>query len=459
MGKLLAICTSPKRGTVKTEVPSAVLTPEWGIVEDAHGGNWHRQVSMLSAEKIEAFRKKIWVDYGAFGENLVIEGFDFRNLPVTSRFAIGDVVLEMTQIGKECHNDCVIKQQTGECIMPHEGVFARVLTGGEIHVGDEVTLLPALENPPLRAAVITLSDKGSRGEREDKSGPLIVEMLTAAGYVVEETMILPDEAKALKTQLIRMADGRQVNLVLTTGGTGFSPRDITPEATCAVADRNAPGIAEAMRYHSLSITPRGMLSRGVSVLRGKTLIVNLPGSPKAVQKNVELELQLESIRKALIEATEDSSGVEQLKQEALAGYDIFKASVINNSVTHADNYITLDKGEADGIRSEMGVVNGSGVVGIVYLTSPHYSIVIPVLNSKSSISCKIKRSDYFGFLKWDGGSSEFAFIKDMPRHSLFSLGDTIVTSGHSAVFPSGIPVGTVDDIADSHDGLSYLLRV
>ena len=181
MGKILAICTSPKRGTVKTEVPSAVLTPEWGIVSDAHGGSWHRQVSLLSAEKIEAFRRKIWVDYGAFGENLVIEGFDFRNLPVTSRFAIGDVVLEMTQIGKECHNDCVIKQQTGECIMPREGVFARVLTGGEIHVGDEVALLPPLENPPLRAAVITLSDKGSRGEREDKSGPLIVEMLTAAG--------------------------------------------------------------------------------------------------------------------------------------------------------------------------------------------------------------------------------------------------------------------------------------
>ena len=200
MGKILAICTSPKRGTVKTEVPSAVLTPEWGIVSDAHGGNWHRQVSLLSAEKIEAFRKKIWVDYGAFGENLVIEGFDFRSLPVTSRFAIGDVVLEMTQIGKECHNDCVIKQQTGECIMPREGVFARVLKGGEIHVGDEVTLLPPPEDPPLRAAVITLSDKGSRGEREDKSGPLIVEMLTAAGYVVEETMLLPDEAKALKAQ-------------------------------------------------------------------------------------------------------------------------------------------------------------------------------------------------------------------------------------------------------------------
>ena len=269
MGKLLAICTSPQRGTVKTEVESARLTPEWGIETDAHGGNWHRQVSLLSAEKIENFRKKIWVDYGAFGENLVVEGYDFRNLPVTSRFAIGDVVLEMTQIGKECHNDCVIKQ------------------GGEIHVGDEVTLLPPPENPPLRAAVITLSDKGSRGEREDKSGPLIVEMLTAAGYQVEETMILPDEAKALKAQLIRLADGRQVNLILTTGGTGFAPRDITPEATYAVADRNAPGIAEAMRYHSLSITPRGMLSRAASVLRGKTLIVNLPGSPKAVKENLE----------------------------------------------------------------------------------------------------------------------------------------------------------------------------
>ena len=181
MGKILAICTSPKRGTVKTEVPEATLTPEWGIETDAHGGNWHRQVSLLSAEKIENFRKKIWVDYGAFGENLVVEGFDFRNLPVTSRFQVGEVVLEMTQIGKECHNDCVIKQQTGECIMPHEGVFARVLHGGTLHVGDEMILLPPEEDPPLRAAVITLSDKGARGEREDKSGPLIVEMLTAAG--------------------------------------------------------------------------------------------------------------------------------------------------------------------------------------------------------------------------------------------------------------------------------------
>ena len=141
MGKLLAICTSPQRGTVKTEVESARLTPEWGIETDAHGGNWHRQVSLLSAEKIENFRKKIWVDYGAFGENLVVEGYDFRNLPVTSRFAIGDVVLEMTQIGKECHTRCAIYYQAGDCVMPKEGIFAIVLTGGKLSVGDVVEVL------------------------------------------------------------------------------------------------------------------------------------------------------------------------------------------------------------------------------------------------------------------------------------------------------------------------------
>lgn len=178
-----------------------------------------------------------------------------------------------------------------------------------------------------------------------------------------------------------------------------------------------------------------------------------------VQKNVELELQMEHLRKALADVIGDSMCVEQMKKDALTGYDIYKARVINNSLTHIDNYITIDKGEKDGIRSEMGVVDGNGIVGIVYLTSDNYSVVIPVLNSKSNISCKIKKSDYFGFLKWEGGSSKYAIVKDMPRHSLLALGDTVVTSGHSAVFPGGISVGTIEEITDSHDGLSYQLKV
>ena len=163
-----------------------------------------------------------------------------------------------------------------------------------------------------------------------------------------------------------------------------------------------------------------------------------------VQKNVELELQVEHLRSALMELTADSTEIERMKSNALLGYDIYRANVINNSLRHADNYITLNKGENDGIRREMGVISGSGVVGIVYQTSPNYSVVIPILNSKSSISCKIKRSDYFGFLKWDGGSSQYATVKDMPRHSLFTLGDTIVTSGFSAIFPDGMMIGVVD---------------
>ena len=287
MGKIRAVCISREKGTPKENVGSGMLVEGFGLEGDAHGGNWHRQVSLLSGDKIDEFRKKIWVEYGAFGENLVVDGLDFRNLPVGSRFGTGDAVLEMTQIGKECHSDCIIRQKTGDCIMPREGVFARVLKGGKVAVGDELALLPPEENPPLRAAVITLSDKGSRGEREDLSGPLIVEMLTEAGYRVEETLLLPDGIQPLKNQLIRLADGRQMDLILTTGGTGFAPTDVTPEATMAVADRNAPGIAEAMRAYSLSITPRAMLSRAASVLRGRTLIVNLPGSPKAVKEHLE----------------------------------------------------------------------------------------------------------------------------------------------------------------------------
>lgn len=137
-----------------------------------------------------------------------------------------------------------------------------------------------------KVGIVTLSDKGAAGEREDVSGKKIMELLAGEQYEVVSYKVLPDERKQIEEELIRLADECDCNLVLTTGGTGFSPRDITPEATLEVADRNAPGIAEAIRAFSMTVTKRAMLSRGVSVIRGQTLIINLPGSPKAVEESL-----------------------------------------------------------------------------------------------------------------------------------------------------------------------------
>ena len=291
MGKILGICISEKRGTEKHEIPEANLVKDWGIEGDAHGGKWHRQVSLLSFEKIEDFRAKgAEVDFGAFGENLIVEGYDLRALPVGTRFQIGDAVLELTQIGKECHSHCQIYKRMGDCIMPREGVFTEVIEPGHIKNGDEITMIPPKKDRPFTAAVITLSDKGAAGEREDKSGPKIVEMIKEAGYDVKETLLLPDGRTALEKQLIRLADQRQINVIFTTGGTGFAERDMTPEATIAVCDRMANGIADAIRNYSMTITPRAMFSRAVSGIRKRTLIINLPGSPKAVQEALEFLL-------------------------------------------------------------------------------------------------------------------------------------------------------------------------
>lgn len=137
MGVIKGICISENRGTAKHEIEEAILVKDWGIQGDAHAGHWHRQVSLLSYEKIEEFRKKgADIELGVFGENLIVSGYDFRNLAVGTRFQCGEAVLEMTQIGKECHSHCEIYKRMGECIMPREGVFAIVLHGGTIRKGD-----------------------------------------------------------------------------------------------------------------------------------------------------------------------------------------------------------------------------------------------------------------------------------------------------------------------------------
>ena len=307
MAVIRAICISDQKGTQKYRIPEGTFIEDHGIEGDAHAGKWHRQVSLLSAEKIEEFRKKgVQVEYGAFGENLVVEGCDLRSLPVGTRFAIGEVLLKMTQIGKECHDHCAIYNVTGDCIMPREGVFAKVLRGGIVREGDSLDVIPAAPDRPFTAAVITLSDRAFRKEREDRSGPVIRDILSENGYDVVEMILLPDGEALLKRNLIRLADQRQVNVIFTTGGTGFGPRDLTPEATCAVWDRMAPGIAEAMRAESLKITKHAMLSRAAAGIRGTTLIINLPGSPKACRENLDVVLPALGHGLGLLRGTDDN---------------------------------------------------------------------------------------------------------------------------------------------------------
>ena len=179
---------------------------------------------------------------------------------------------------------------------------------------------------------------------------------------------------------------------------------------------------------------------------------------KLMDRNIWLEQRVAYLEK-LLETSAADSVWRQQRDLPFDTCRTFQASVVKNSINRKDNYITLDVGTEAGVRPDMGVVGVDGVVGIVYKTSAHYSLVIPLLNSKSSISCKIVGSDYFGYMQWDGQDSRYAYLRDLPRHAEFQLGDTVVTSGYSTVFPEGLMVGVVDDWQDMHDGLSYLLRV
>lgn len=292
MGKILAVCISAEKGTQKHNVGRGTFRVDHGIVGDSHAGNWHRQVSLLSADQIESFktRGEAVIEDGAFGENLVVAGIDLARLPIGTVLKCNDVLLEVTQIGKECHHHCQIRTIMGDCIMPREGIFAKVIQPGEISSGDEITVLVDQQPNGYRAAIITASDKGASGQREDQSGAVIREMLQEEGYVICSQVVLPDEREQLAQAMRELCDQGTVDLIITTGGTGFSPRDCTPEATLDVLERQAPGIVEAMRWYSLQITKRAMLSRAVAGIRGRTLIINLPGSPKAVKENLAVVL-------------------------------------------------------------------------------------------------------------------------------------------------------------------------
>lgn len=179
------------------------------------------------------------------------------------------------------------------------------------------------------------------------------------------------------------------------------------------------------------------------------------------QRNAFLEQQVRMLDDSIARlARSQEAAVTRLSSMVpFQGCRLIPAKVVANMVNRYDNLITIDKGSADGVKRDMGVVCGMGVVGIVYLVSEHYSIVIPALNSHSNISCTIQRRGYFGYLRWRGGSSQLAYLEDVPRHAHFKLGDNVVTSGYSSVFPPGVMVGKVLHVFNSADGLSYRVQV
>jgi molybdopterin adenylyltransferase len=285
MAKLVAINLSARKGQRKKNAGEALLVKNQGLEGDAHAGFAHRQVSLLAEESIAKMTAKgLDVGPGDFAENLTTTGIDLAALPIGTRLQAGsEAILRVTQIGKECHNRCAIYEQAGDCVMPREGIFTEVLLGGKVKVGDTLDI-----RHPYRFGIITASDKGSCGEREDLSGPAIGEALLPFGDVVDY-VIVPDDRAAL-AKMMRKMTGKGIDAIFTTGGTGMSPRDFTPEATLDVVDRLVPGIAEAIRRETASKTAKAMLSRGISGISGSTLIINLPGSPKAVAECLEVIL-------------------------------------------------------------------------------------------------------------------------------------------------------------------------
>ena len=177
-------------------------------------------------------------------------------------------------------------------------------------------------------------------------------------------------------------------------------------------------------------------------------------------RNIQLEQEVAALREELAEMAKHDSTYQSTSQERLlSAFKTIPAKVVGNSVSRPDNLITINKGTADGVQPDMGVACGTGVVGIVYMASAHYAVVLPVLNARSNISCAIRGRGYFGYLHWNGGLSNEAFVDDIPRHAKFEEGDTIETSGYSDVFPPGILVGHVMKSHDSKDALSYRLQV
>ncbi len=287
--KILSVNVSEEKGTVKKAVDEITLN-HLGVMNDAHAGHWHRQVSLLGKESVDRFSAQAGrpIAYGEFAENLTTEGVELFKTSPLDRFVGDNVELEVTQIGKQCHgSSCAIFREVGNCVMPKEGIFARVIRQGSLKPGDILEYMPRI----LHFHVVTLSDRASKGVYADRSGPRIVEILENHFDKLPRNIkvthsIIPDDASSLSV-LIEKSTYDEVDVIITTGGTGIGPRDVTIETVKPMLDKEIPGIMEMIRVKYGEKKPNALLSRGVAGLIGNTLVYTLPGSVKAVNEYME----------------------------------------------------------------------------------------------------------------------------------------------------------------------------
>ena len=284
--RIHSVNISAYKGTPKVPVPSIVVN-NLGIEGDAHAGNWHRQVSLLGVESIAKAEASLGrkLQYGEFAENITTEGYPLYKMKPLDRLVSGELVMEVTQIGKKCHGSgCSIYKETGDCVMPREGIFCRILSPGILKSGDYFEYHPRV----LRIKVITVSDRASGGEYEDKSGPLLAqlagEFFTIEGRQYETSVsVVPDEEEVIRP-LVKECIEAGFDIIFTSGGTGIGPRDVTPEAVKPLIEKEIPGIMELIRVKYGMQIPNALISRGIAGLSGRSLIYTMPGSPKAIEE-------------------------------------------------------------------------------------------------------------------------------------------------------------------------------
>lgn len=283
--KVISLNVSETKGTIKSPVDTIQINDK-GIVGDAHAGDWHRQVSLLGVESFAKMTKgkDITLDYGVFAENITTEGIALHKTAVFDRFENDEVILEVTQIGKKCHKGCEIMKKVGDCVMPREGIFCRVIKGGKVSVGDNFSYNPRI----IKAHVITLSDRAYKGIYEDLSGPEAAAIMESFfkennRHFNIKRSILPDDPKQLEKAITESCDDA-FDIIITTGGTGIGKRDFTPQVIQSLIDIEVPGIMDHIRLKYGATAPNALTSRSIAGVKNNTLIYAIPGSVKAVKE-------------------------------------------------------------------------------------------------------------------------------------------------------------------------------